>query len=206
MLMDFRQILNQGHKIKNVIHVGAHYGEEVPFYKENGSDCILFEPHPDSYSLLENKFSDDESVILVNKALGSKEETKTLNIETANEGQSSSMLKPDMHLKYYPHIVFEDTKVVDQITLDSYMRGIDNREEYNFINIDVQGYELEVFKGADQTLNHVDYIMSEVNWESLYEDCVMMEDLDKFLENYGFRKIYLVKTPYGWGDAFYEKV
>jgi hypothetical protein len=36
MLMDFRQILNQGHKIKKVIHVGAHYREEVPFYKEQG--------------------------------------------------------------------------------------------------------------------------------------------------------------------------
>lgn len=203
--MDFKEILNRGHTIKKVIHVGAHYGEEVPFYKENGSDCILFEPHPDSYSLLESKFSDDESVVLVNKALGSKEETKTLNLETANNGQSSSLLKPDMHLKYYPHIVFEDTCEVNQITLDSYMSQVKDREEYNFINIDVQGYELEVFMGADETLRHVDYIMSEVNWESLYKDCVMMEDLDEFLGNYGFQKLYLAQTPYGWGDAFYAK-
>ena len=60
--------------------------------------------------------------------------------------------------------------------LDDYDIG-----ESNFINIDVQGYELEVFKGGTKTLEKVDYIYCEVNRGEVYEGNAMVEDLDEFL-------------------------
>ena len=47
-----------------------------------------------------------------------------------------------------------------------------DRSKFNFINIDVQGYELEVFKGATKTLESIDLILAEINKEEMYKDCV----------------------------------
>ena len=82
-----------------------------------------------------------------------------------------------------PWIHFNGTEEVEVHTLDSY-----DLNGYNFINIDVQGYELEVFKGSLKTLEKIDYIYSEVNKAELYEGCAQMNELDNFLGEYGFKK------------------
>jgi hypothetical protein len=92
------------------------------------------------------------------------------------------------------------------IRLDDYWKDSGLPQQgFNFLNIDVQGFELEVLRGAAETLNYVDYILTEVNREELYEDCVLVEELDEFLDAYGFVR---EETSWGggsWGDAFYVK-
>jgi hypothetical protein len=71
--------------------------------------------------------------------------------------------------------------------------------------MDVQGYELNVLKGAVETLKDIDYIWTEVNYEELYNTCALMEDLDAFLEPLGFKRMF--NSDYGgWGDAYYKKI
>jgi hypothetical protein len=119
-----------------------------------------------------------------------------------NDAQSSSILKPKKHIEEMPWIHFNGTEEVEVHTLDSY-----DLNGYNFINIDVQGYELEVFKGSVKTLEKIDYIYSEVNKAELYEGCAQMDELDNFLGEYGFKRVetYWPETWYNWGDAFYIK-
>ncbi|WP_447516023.1 FkbM family methyltransferase, partial [Clostridioides difficile] len=74
-----------------------------------------------------------------------------------------------------------DVRKLDNLPIDDSL--------YNFINIDVQGYELEVFKGGIETLKNIDYIYSEVNRAQLYKGCVLVEELDQFLEIYGFKRV-----------------
>jgi len=80
-----------------------------------------------------------------------------------------------------------------------------NRESFNFINIDVQGYELKVFKGASETLKSVDYIMTELNIEELYEGCARYRDVEKFLVGYGFKIIETDWAGFTRGDGFFIK-
>ncbi len=87
-------------------------------------------------------------------------------------------------------------------TLDSYLNL---PHSYNFINIDVQGYELEVFKGAVNTLEKIDYIITEVNRAELYKNCVQIEELDSFLSQHGFARDITSWDGDTWGDAFYVK-
>jgi hypothetical protein len=75
------------------------------------------------------------------------------------------------------------------------------------LNIDVQGYELEVLKGAKKCLENVYYIIVEVNRAELYQDCPMIGDIDDFLSVFGFSR---VETEWrhnreNWGDALYVK-
>jgi hypothetical protein len=80
-----------------------------------------------------------------------------------------------------------------------------NREDYNFINIDIQGYELEALRGMIKQLKHVDYIYTEINTSDVYKDCAHVTDLDRFLGDFGFRRVATKVTNEGWGDAFYSR-
>jgi FkbM family methyltransferase len=206
MLMNLYEIINSGFKINGALHIGAHHGQEVAVYRALQIPSILFEPHPDSYKILTYKFDSATDVVLENVALGPEQCTKTMYCETANQAMSCSLLKPQKHLDYYPHIKFESEKIINQNTLDNYVQEKNvNLNVYNFINMDVQGYELEVLKGSHNTLKLVDHIMTEINFEHLYENCVLADDLDSFLNQFGFKRLFTAPTEYGWGDAFYSK-
>ena len=129
-------------------------------------------------------------------------------VETVNKGMSCSLLKPMKHLELYPHITFDSTIEVNQTSLDQYFEESDlSIDDFNMINIDVQGYELEVFKGSLESLNNIEYIMTEVNLDELYEGCPLMQDLDEFLGNiWGFKRVaQRIVGNNTWGDALYVK-
>lgn len=204
MILNFDEINKKYNlNIKGVIHIGAHYGQEFFLYKKyNINNIILFEPLKKNYRELEKRIPKDENIILVNKALGNDNNSIEMFVESENNGQSSSILKPKLHLEQYKHITFSEKEVVDMVKLDDFLQ---DRERYNFINIDVQGYELEVFKGASEVLNNIDYIICEVNRAELYENNASVYEIDSFLENYKFKRVETNWEGITWGDALYVK-
>ena len=189
--------------IKGIVHIGAHYGEEIQDYVEKGIQKItLFEPLSKNFDILSQRMQKVNADIKgYQVALGSEKGTATMYL-SSNEAQSSSILKPKQHLELHPDVLFEGTEDVEVDLLDNYdLRGA------NFINIDVQGYELEVFKGSTKTLNQIDYIYCEVNRDEVYEGAPMVEELDEFLGEYGFVRVETKwpETYYTWGDALYIK-
>jgi FkbM family methyltransferase len=211
MLLDFNYLKNKYElKIDGVLHIGAHFGEEYEIYESNKiKNLIFFEPVPVTFEKLKEKLNG--KAMLVNTALGNFEGKIIMNVETANNGQSSSILKPALHLAQYPHIKFEDTVEVNITTLDSFMSSyysevfMGEAPKYNMINIDVQGYELEVFKGSNKTLENIDYIITEVNRDVVYHQCAFIDDLDLFLSKFGFKRVETDWAGHTWGDAFYIK-
>lgn len=206
VLLDFKEMLTlYDLTMKNVIHVGGHHGQELPLYVEVNPDVgvKIFEPHPDTYKQLCNNVSNHENVITCyDTALGSEVGMMDLHICTGNEGQSNSLLKPNLHVGQYPHIRFDGSVVsVSVMTLDSY--NFD--DTHNFMNIDVQGFELEVLKGSVETLKHIDFIIVEVNRAEVYTDCAQIEEIDEFLFRYGFGRVETSWDGGTWGDALYIK-
>jgi len=189
--------------ISGVIHIGAHYGEEVSNYVKVGIEkIVLFEPLKENFEVLKKNISihSNTNIRKYQVALGNKNTTITMNL-SSNNLESSSILKPKQHLNLYPDIIFNRTEEVELQKLDDY-----NCKNYNFINMDVQGYELEVLKGAKDTLNHIDYVYCEVNRDEIYEGNAYIEDIDKYLLNYNMKR---VETSWwydsDWGDALYIK-
>jgi hypothetical protein len=119
---------------------------------------------------------------------------------SSNQQESSSILKPKIHLDQYPNITFNETEAVILSKLDDY-----NYKDYNFINMDVQGYELEVLKGSTETLKFVDYVYCEVNRDEVYENNALVEQLDEFLNPYNFNRVETEWVGDTWGDALYIK-
>ena len=206
MLLNLNELHDvYGMGIDGVLHIGGHFGEEARLYNNlNIRNAIFFEPLKTSFSICESVVS-RYNYECVNIALGSKETEMEMYTETANMGQSSSLLKPSLHIKQYPHIIFNGSEKVQVTTLDSFMED-KNLSNYNLINIDVQGYELEVFKGSVETLNKIDYVIAEVNRDELYENCAKVDEIDNFLSDFGFVRKETNWEGQTWGDAFYLKV
>jgi len=189
--------------IRGVIHIGAHYGQEYSDYaKHNIKNMLLFEPVASSYKKLLETLPKGDGIKTFNLALGNEVGTKKIYIETANQGKSCSLLAPGTHLEMYPNIKFgkRETVKIDKLDNIDFDRGL-----YNMINIDVQGYELEVFKGSKSTLEFIDIVYTEINLEDVYKGCCHVEDLDEFLKEFGFVRILTDVHNGSWGDALYLK-
>jgi len=202
MLLDLIKLKEKYNlNIKGILHIGAHFGQEYQTYEKlNIKNIMFFEPLPHTFEKLKNNVG--EKSILVNTALGNFIGETEMFVEYTNQSQSSSILEPSIHTKQYPNIVFSDKTKVKVTKLDTF---IEDKDKYNFINIDVQGYELEVFKGGKDFLRNIDYIMTEVNRAEVYKNCPMINEIDEFLNNYGFHRVETTWDGGTWGDAFYIK-
>lgn len=209
MLLNFSQILKEYNiESRGIIHVGAHYGHELYLYlRHEIKNILMFEPQEKAFKQLQFNISQINPSYKVNIeakkiALGNRSGEADMFVEEANRGMSSSILEPALVAVQYPHITFENKEQVKMDTLDNYLGS---SEKYDFINIDVQGYELEVFKGASKTLEKISYIITEVNREELYKGCVKVDELDSFLGEFGFSREVTDWEGQTWGDAFYLK-
>ena len=87
------------------------------------------------------------------------------------------------HKKSYPDISYSSTQEVDVMPFDQWIdQNLIERYQYNFVNIDIQGYELEALKGMVKQFKYVDYLYLEVNFREVYKNCSSLKDIDNFLK------------------------
>lgn len=120
-------------------------------------------------------------------ALGERHETRTLYI--TQHPMCCSLYKPNEPLiDLYNHLYvakLERTTEVETISLDSFV-GEHGIGAIDFIKIDVQGAELDVFKGAMQALKDVLMIICEVEFVPIYVDQPLFGDVSAFLGQQDF--------------------
>lgn len=204
MILSFDYLIKKYNlNITGVIHVGGHVGQEMEVYKNNNvENLIVFEPQKEPFNILKKKSEElnFSNIKLVNKALGNS--YSTIEMFCNDGGLCSSILKPKIVLTQYPDIIFDRNEIVEMVTMDSV---IGREHVYNFLNMDTQGYELEVLKGAKETLNGIDFVYTEVNNVEVYENNALIDDIDKFLESYNMMRVETDWMGQTWGDAFYIK-
>lgn len=122
------------------IDIGAHVGLWACDISERFENVIAFEPVAKFRECLEQNLKDRQitNVNIVPMALGPKaNERVTLDVEDGNSGAT--------HIKTYDK---DDGYHVEMRTLDSF--GYKN---VDYIKIDSEGYEWQILKGAEWTLN-----------------------------------------------------
>jgi len=172
--------------------VGGHVGEEIPIYQKYTDNIYIFEPQKECFDQI------SDTVKKYNCALGHEEGEFVMYL--ADNKQSSSLMEPKTHLQEHPTVLFTDTTIVNVKTLDSF-----NITSCNFLNMDVQGYELNVLKGGINTLAYIDAVYTEVNTAELYKENPLLEDMDTWLKEKGFVRVWTHITPHSWGDALYVR-
>ena len=205
---DLQEVLkNNGITVNEVVHIGGHHGQEAEVYHTMDVDRVLFlEPMKKSFEICKEK-AESLGYECENWGIGEKGGRMTMFTETANKGQSSSMLEPNKHLEMYPGIQFNGREEVDVVTLDKAMEDLDMSPD--MIVIDVQGYEKQALSGGPNTLKNAKIIFSEVNGIEMYKGGANVSELDEFLDVYGFNREMTSwvgsESVKCWGDAIYIK-
>jgi FkbM family methyltransferase len=206
MLIKFNDIVEKYGNPKGIIHIGAHLMEERIDYKHNGLDnTIWVEANPELFSKIEfinHEFGDE---LVINNTI-SDEDGKLYKFNVTNNGQSSSILELDKHKIHHPQIHVTDVIEVSSKRMDTLiMENNIDIDNYDFLNIDIQGAELLALKGFGDLLNNIKFIYTEINTNYLYKDCALVSEIDEYLEKYGFERVETSMTEFEWGDALYFK-
>lgn len=206
MLIDFRTLFPQYNiKPTGILHVGANIGEEAPVYHELGIQKVIWvEANPDLFPKLMENITKYPNPVAYNFAAGDENKPITLHISN-NGSQSSSVLELGTHKIAHPDVHYIEDKEVSMYRIDHAL-GNGEIEGCDFLNIDVQGFELNVLQGMGGLLSQFHWVYLEVNKESLYVGCALVNQIDDYLEQFNFER---VETKWcgntGWGDAIFCK-
>jgi len=195
---------------KSILHVGAHLGEERGEYIAHGwgkhGGIVWVEAQKELCEDLMTMFDESFSSESVINALVWNEDNIEKTFHISNSTQSSSILAFGQHSKLYPSIVTVKSITLRTSRLDSIIQNGTQLRKFDFVNLDIQGVELQALQGMGSILDDVVWIYSEVNFEEMYRDCSRISEIDDYLSPFGFKRQLTKKAIRGgWGDALYVK-
>lgn len=209
MLIDFRTLWPKYNiKPNGVLHVGANVGEEAPVYLELGvKRQVWIEANPEIYKILVQNIAGNPEAEAFNNCITDDENSESVALHISNNGsQSSSILQLGTHKQQHPDVHYVKDIFLVPTRLDSLFENAYDvfNSGLDFLNLDIQGAELQALKSLGIHINHFKWIYTEVNRDYVYEHCPLIEEIDSFLSDYGFRRVE-TKWVGNWGDALYIK-
>ena len=189
-----RDLILNSQRISLVLDVGANEGQYGRWLRENGYSgrIVSFEPLAATFARLEAAAANDAAWTCVKTALGPTVGTASMNV-AANREMSSSML--DWGDESASEFV--GTEEVEQTTLDDAVRGLVREGDEVALKLDVQGYEHEVMRGAEETLARARVLEIELALRPLYEGQLDYRAMLDRLTDEGFE---LVAVDPGYTD------
>lgn len=216
--MSFRDDYLISKNIKNVLHVGADRGGELPQYQRIGAKKVVWiEANPEVYNeLLENlkimNITEVESLPF-NQLVSDQDDIETeFNLYygwdaghlVGNKGMSSILKAKN---SWWGSDCYRGSIQLNSLTLDTFLDR--NNLGYNFdlLNMDTQGAELMISKGAKKVLENVKYINSEVTfYNASYHKNPLFDELSEYFSEFGFKHIQTeLSDDKNWGDAIFAK-
>lgn len=171
-----------------VVDVGANTGQYGSGLRRSGygGRIVSFEPLPDAFNRLLEHAANDQKWEVRNCALGSKPGESLINV--AGNSTSSSLLKMlPTHERAAPQSRYLRQEPVSVDVLDRVLPEIRGAAQRIWLKIDTQGFELEVLKGAKESLRDVLAIQLEFSLQPLYDGAPSFNDLWSLLQGEGFR-------------------
>ena len=187
MLISWDKVLKHCLNITGIIHAGAHRAEERKIYKDIPTKWI--EADPDLFFRLPVPDNTKYHFAACNHI--GIERLNIMPFKAAN-----SLLEPNLNRRR------SDVYVEDVVEVPAGMIRDIQEPGYNFLNLDIQGAELNALKGTD--LTQIDYVYTECHNVETYFNCTQIEELDTLL--LAFDRVETEWTRYGWGDALYIRV
>lgn len=209
MFFTFKDCLdNNSNNFRNILHIGAHHGEEIEEYASCGVQSVCwFEANPHCMLELEENTKNHTNVqqsYYCNVLSDKNDEEVVFNV--TNNGQSSSMLELGTHLYHCPQIQVITKLNLYSKRIDYFLNEIDFTK-FDFVTLDVQGGELKVLKGFGEIFNNfpnIKGIYTEINFEQVYVGAPHVNELDEYLSKFNFKRVKSFKFDvHPWGDAFY---
>ncbi len=174
-------------KIALVLDVGANTGQYGRALRSAGyrGEIVSFEPQSAALAKLRRAGDADPGWRI--EPIGLAAAAGRAEIQIAGNSASSSLL--EMHARHReaaPQTAPVGTESIELATLDALAGELIADGQATFLKLDVQGYELEVLKGAAQTLGKIAAIEVEMSLVELYRGAPSLPDLYSHLDAAGF--------------------
>ncbi|MHC4728169.1 MAG: FkbM family methyltransferase [Planctomycetota bacterium] len=170
-----------------IIDVGAMMiGNTSPDYyallKPGIAEIIGFEPDEKECQKLNQSHNDDCSFLPYIIGDGSEQ---TFNL--CNYNMTSSLYEPNTNLLEKFQNLSELVQVVERTTVSTKrLDDIDEVQNADYLKIDVQGAEVDVFNGAENLLAEIMIVHTEVEFVPLYINQPLFAEVDQTLRKHGF--------------------
>lgn len=167
-----------------IVDVGANPLGEAPYAAllgMGGCDVVGFEPQPSAFAELAKIKSERETYLPFAVGDGSHKELKVYR-----SSGFTSVFEPHLPgMKFLGGATWG--QITERIGMDTV--ALDQAEgvgEFDLLKIDIQGGEVEVFKGAEQALKQAMVVIVELRYFRLYEGEPMLGGVDDELRRQGF--------------------
>jgi len=176
------------YKPHTILDVGSNHGWFFHCWKDWCPDARIhaFEPRFEAAKKSIELYGDDPELTVNQVAIGDQISEAEFNVLEGSK-VSSSFLKHNQ--KTWDAIAFETgdvtTRKVNVISIDDYCFGQSIDSVY-LMKIDVQGFEMNVLRGAEKSLPFIDHVFVESGIQPLYLDAPDFTDIFCFMKAHDF--------------------
>lgn len=178
------------YQISLLMDVGANngtFGKEIRTAGYKGT-IISFEPLNNMFSILKKTAKNDDNWIINNYALGAENSEQEINI-SANYHSSSILNILETHTKAEATAAYIGKQKIQIKKLDNIFNEYKENNLEVYLKIDTQGYEMNVLKGAEQSLQYINTIQLEMSLQALYTGQPLYNEIFTFLWSKGYKLI-----------------
>ena len=205
---DIQKDLTRGSAVKNIIDIGANRGDVALQYRKMFPEAAIyaFEPFPDSFSILQNRFSGDKKMICHRLAVGERE--ASLPFYVNRNVDTNSLLKPKkMGLSSDHQVENQSVIEVPCIKLDDFCIQ-HNISQIDILKMDIQGGEYAALRGSETLLKEkrIKLLYMESYYLEQYEGQPLFHDISKLLHGFSYYLQDIYHPIYGRGSIAWSDV
>lgn len=170
---------------ETIIDIGSNKGQFILLIEKiyPNKNIYSFEPIKEMIDKQKKFFAYKNNIIFHNVALGSSTTLKEFLITARMDSSSFLKIVSDKNKSKNYDIV--ENRNIQINTLDDLL--INEKISHPvLIKIDVQGYELEVLRGANNLLKKTDYLLLEVSKNEMYQNQPIEKVIVEYLKNLNF--------------------
>jgi len=179
-------------KLKCIFEIGARYGDEslklADIFKN--AELFSFEINPLTVDECRDKLSDHDRIKFFDLGLGDKNEVLPFySFMNNNDGASSLLKRRDFNLTQ------KETGFTTLQRLDDFAQ-LNNVGHINLLCMDVQGFELNILRGAGKLLKNIDFVIMEQPKQGIaspYIGCPPHEEIFEFMTSNNFVEIERIR-------------
>lgn len=177
-----------------ILEAGSYDGDIATIMSEMWPKGTIhtFEPVPLLFLKTKAKNFNRKNVRCYQIALGKNSGRAPLyvSINAQNEiSQSSSLLEPKDHLRFYQDIKFNNSIEVQTMNLDEWATE-NSVDHIDLMWLDIQGAEFDMLKAAPHMLKKVKLIYTKIAFAETYKNIPLYSQVRPWLESNGFTVIF----------------
>jgi len=163
-----RFLRQNGLDVGTILDVGVQHQTKDLMAAFPDRKHLLFEPVEEAYPYIEKNYSSFDYE-LVKAAVSDKDDQAKLEIRTRNENSPyfTSTVVTERGAAHGSGMITTKTRTIKTITLDSFLAGKPFKTPY-LLKLDVDGNEMDILRGASETLKKTSCVIIEVALTNLF--------------------------------------